>query len=147
MIATIEGPQIHYTEVIHESWRQKLINMFGTNSVIINTVSSEKLFSVGRFIWHYVIMEIHLMFNLMLIFWSVVDTPPLLAFAIALILSWIRIIIEIYRDKLHVDEIGYESRTGRQLSITSALHASLGFILKAKIENGVIGSTWWATWV
>ncbi|GMF07893.1 unnamed protein product [Ambrosiozyma monospora] len=102
-----------------------------------------KLFSVARLICRYSIREFDLMFNLVLIFWSLLDTPPLFAFAFDLLLIWLHVMVEVYKDKLHIDDFTYDSRTLVQLSIATALHASLGFVIKTKVESGAIDANWW----
>jgi hypothetical protein len=100
-------------------------------------------FEIVRAIWHYIILEIHLAYNLGLLYVTFYTTPPLIFFVIGLTLFWIKVIYEIYRDIMHRDDPNYSSNVPKEMSIAAAISASMGFVLNIKAQGGDITEAWW----
>lgn len=98
---------------------------------------------IFRQFWNYVILEIHLGYNLILLYVSFFITPSILFFVIGFTLFWIKIIYELYRDIMHRDDPVYQSLIPREMSFAAALSASFGFVMKVKAESGDITDAWW----
>lgn len=96
-----------------------------------------------RAFWHYVILEIHLAYNLVLLYSTFFVTPPIIYFIIGLTLFWIKVLYELYRDILHRDDPLYSSNVAKEMSIAAAISASFGFILNIKAQQGEINEAWW----
>lgn len=99
--------------------------------------------TIFRFFWHYIILEIHLVYNLLLLYFTVYATPPIFFFIIGLTLFWIKVIYELYRDIMHRDDPVYDSNIPKEMSIAAAISASFGFILNMRAQNGEITEAWW----
>lgn len=100
-------------------------------------------FTILRTIWNYIILEIHLVYNLGLLYLTFCATPPLCYFIIGLTLFWMKVIYEIYRDIMHRDDPAYVSQVPKEMSIAAAISASMGFVLNMKAKNGEINKAWW----
>jgi hypothetical protein len=100
-------------------------------------------FTVLRALWHYIILEIHLAYNLTLLYFTAITTPPLYFFVIGLILFWFKVIYELYRDIMHRDDPLYASNVAKEMSIAAAISASMGFVLNIKAQSGAITTAWW----
>jgi hypothetical protein len=100
-------------------------------------------FEIVRAIWHYIILEIHLAYNLGLLYVTFYTTPPLIFFVIGLTLFWIKVIYEIYRDIMHRDDPNYSSNVPKEMSIAAAISASMGFVLNIKAQGGDVTEAWW----
>lgn len=99
--------------------------------------------TIFRAFWHYVIMEIHLVYNLGLLYVTFYTTPPLMAFVVGLTLFWMKVVYELYRDIMHRDDPIYSSNVPKEMSIAAAISASMGFVLNMKAQGGQITEAWW----
>lgn len=100
-------------------------------------------FDLIRSLWHYIILEIPLIYNLALLYYTFYQTPPLIFFVIGLTLFWMKVLYEIYRDIMHRDDPNYTSNVPKEMSIAAAISASMGFILNIKAQGGDITDAWW----
>lgn len=117
---------------VAEKWRYSIINyLMGVP------------FTMSRAFWHYVVLEIHLVYNLMLLYATFLQTPPIIYFVIGITLFWIKIIYELYRDIIHRDDPIYASEVPKELSLAAAISATMGFILNMKAQAGEINLAWW----
>ncbi|KAG0668823.1 hypothetical protein C6P42_004701 [Pichia californica] len=98
---------------------------------------------IARQIWNYVILQIHLAYNLTLLYASFFITPRIAFFVIGFTMFWVKIIYELYRDIMHRDDPVYNSNIPREMSFAAAISASFGFVLKVKAETGDISDAWW----
>ncbi|GMM31114.1 hypothetical protein DAMA08_038590 [Martiniozyma asiatica (nom. inval.)] len=103
---------------------------------------------IARFIWHYLLLQIHIFYNLWLFFSLFWSTPPLEFFCIGFALFWTKIIYEIYRDIMHKDDIFHQSNIPKEISIAAAISAGLGVIMRMKALNGEITESYWhQSWI
>lgn len=140
--ATLEPPH-HYIDDLRNYIRDKLDH---SSLRIVRWWSNFILgfpFVLLRAIWHYVILEMHLFYNLGLLYYTVIATPELIYYVIGMSLFWIRIVYEVYRDILHRDDPIYTSTMAGELSIAAAISAGMGFIVKIKMDQGIITESWW----
>lgn len=98
---------------------------------------------IFRAFWHYVVMQIHLVYNLGLLYATFYSTPPLMAFVIGLTLFWMKVVYELYRDIMHRDDPLYSSNVPKEMSIAAAISASMGFVLNMKAQEGDLTDAWW----
>ena len=109
---------------------------------VINFMTGLPL-TLFRAFWHYVVMQIHLVYNLGLLYATFYSTPPLIAFVIGLTLFWMKVVYELYRDIMHRDDPLYSSNVPKEMSIAAAISASMGFVLNMKAQEGKLTSAWW----
>lgn len=88
-------------------------------------------------------MQIHLVYNLGLLYATFYSTPPLMAFVIGLTLFWMKVVYELYRDIMHRDDPLYSSNVPKEMSIAAAISASMGFVLNMKAQEGDLTDAWW----
>lgn len=140
--ASLEPPH-HYVDDL----RDYLLKKFGSSSNRVVKIISQTLlgspYVIARWIWHYVILEIHLFYNLGLLYATIVTTPALVFYVVGITLFWLRIVYEIYRDVLHRDDPIYESDLTKEISVAAALTATMGYVVKLKMDDGLITSSWW----
>jgi len=140
--ASLEPPH-HYVDDLRDSLLKRFERSPNTTVKILSRTVLGSPYSIARWIWHYVILEMHLFYNLGLLYATIVTTPALIFYVVGISLFWLRIIYEIYRDILHRDDPIYESDLTKETSIAAALAATMGFVVKLKMDDGLISSTWW----
>lgn len=99
--------------------------------------------NIARSFWHYVVLQIHLVYNLGLLYITFYSTPPVAFFVVGVTFFWIKVLYELYRDIMHRSDPLYSSGVAKEMSIAAAISASMGFILKLKAQGGELTDAWW----
>ncbi|KAG7695866.1 hypothetical protein KL933_002548 [Ogataea haglerorum] len=93
----------------------------------------------------YIILQIHILYNVTLMMVSIVSTPPLIFYVVGFVLFWAKVVYEMYRDVVHRDDQFHTSFLSRELALMATLSASYGVVMKFKTEAGIITEAWWST--
>ncbi|ESX02949.1 hypothetical protein KL918_002277 [Ogataea parapolymorpha] len=93
----------------------------------------------------YVILQIHILYNVTLMMVSIVSTPPLIFYVVGFVLFWTKVVYEMYRDVVHRDDQFHTSFLSRELALMATISASYGVVMKFKTEAGIITEAWWST--